>query len=219
VRALVLKDLRVLRPWWWLIVPGHMLFAANGIVTPQTFFGTNVALTWAYTVLLLIIDWTQDADRFVTSLPASRYEIVKARYAGALGAAVAGSVLYALYVRLLLAFATDRLLRRWPGAPGWESAEGLLTFFLTVWLASVVYLPFYFRSGLGKGTRLFLASGAPVVVVGAVLVRRGWLPRTLSGASEVMGASLTMGAALAVAAALGWLSLRLSARFYDRRDL
>ena len=38
MKALVLKDLRVLRPWWWLIVPGHMLFGANGIVAPQSFF-------------------------------------------------------------------------------------------------------------------------------------------------------------------------------------
>ena len=46
--ALVVKDLRVLRPWWWLILPGHVLFAANGIVSPEVFFGMNAGLAWEF---------------------------------------------------------------------------------------------------------------------------------------------------------------------------
>ena len=219
MRALVLKDLRVLRPWWWLIVPGHMLFGANGIFSPQAFFAVNVALAWAFTLILLIIEWTQDADRFLGSLPVSREDMVRARYAEVLGAAVGATILYAVYGRVLLVFATERLLERWPGAPGWASGEGLLAFFLTVWLVSVAYLPFYFRSGLGKGTWLFLASAAPVIVGGAVLVR--WLSPawTLIDMAEALGTGVTVIVALAPAAGLGWLSLRLSVRLYDRRDL
>lgn len=219
MKALVLKDLRVLRPWWWLIVPGHMLFGANGIVSPQAFFAMNVALAWAFTVILLIIEWTQDADRFLGSLPVSREDVVRARYAEVAGAAVGATILYALYGRALFAFATERLLERWPGAPGWESVEGLLAFFLVVWLVSVAYLPFYFRSGLGKGTWLFLASLAAVIVGGTLLVRWRSLPGTPSGVLEVMESPAAMVAALALAAAVGWLSLRLSIHFYDRRDL
>jgi hypothetical protein len=219
MRALVLKDLRVLRPWWWLIVPAYLLFGANGIVAPQLFFAMNVALAWTYTVLLLVIDWTQEADRYVASLPVSRRDVVRARYAGALGAALGGTVLYALYGRVLMLLATERLLARWPGTPGWESVVGLLTFFMAVWLVSVAYLPFYFRSGLGKGTRLFVATLAPVIVFGTILVRWRSLPGPLGGVSGVLGSAGTAFVALAVAAALGWLSLSLSVRFYDRRDL
>lgn len=219
MRALVLKDLRVLRPWWWLIVPGHMLFGANGIFSPQAFFAVNVALAWAFTLILLIIEWTQDADRFLGSLPVSREDMVRARYAEVLGAAVGATILYAVYGRVLLVFATERLLERWPGAPGWESGEGLLAFFLTVWLVTIVFLPFHLRWGLGKASWLFLVCMAPVVVGAAALVRWLSLSWTLTAVSEVTGTAVTLILALALGAVLGWLSLRVSVRFYDRRDL
>jgi hypothetical protein len=217
VRALILKDLRVLKPWWWLIVPGHVLFASNGIVASQGFFAMNAALAWALMLILLIVEWTQEADRYVLSLPVSRRLVVEARYAEVLGVAVGGTILYAVYGRVLLALATERLLRRWPDAPGWESAEGLLGFFLVVWLVSVVYLPFAFGWGLGRGTWLFLVSILPLVAVGAILLRGETLPRMpVSGLLVSPSGAL---AALAGAGGLGWLSLRLSARLYDRRDL
>jgi hypothetical protein len=219
MKALVLKDLRVLRPWWGLIVLGHLLFTANGIVTPSAFFVMNAALTWAFTVLLLIVDWSQEADRFLASLPVDRRDVVRARYVQALGAAAVGTLLYALYGRVWLAFATRRLLERWPDARGWESVEGLLAFFLVAWVVSVVYLPFHFRWGLGKGTWLFLASLALVIVVGAALLRWLSLPWTLASVSKALATPVTAIAALGGAAILGWLSLLASVRSYDRRDL
>lgn len=217
MRALILRDLRVLQPWWWLIVPGHVLFAANGIVAPWGFFAVNAALAWAFTVILLVVDWLQEADRYVLSLPVSRRLVVEARYAGALGAAVGATILYAVYGRVLFALATDRLLQRWPDAPGWESAAGLLGFFLVVWLVSIAYLPFSFGWGLGKGTWLFLASVLPLVAAGAVLSRA--LAATPEGLSGSLGSPPGALAALGGAVALGWLSIRVSARLYDRRDL
>jgi hypothetical protein len=216
VRALILKDLRVLQPWWWLVVPGHVLFAAHGIVAPWVFFAVNAALAWAVTAILLVVDWLQEADRYVMSLPVSRKLVVRARYTEALGAAVGATILYTVYGRALFALATERLLRRWPDAPGWESATGLLGFFLAVWLVSVVYLPFPFGWGLGKGTWLFLAGALPLAAAGVVLVRGGALPGALAG---LVGTPRGALGALAVAAVLGWLSVRLSTRLYDRRDL
>jgi hypothetical protein len=61
VRALLLKDLRLLRPYWWLIVPGHVLIGANGIVRPETFFAMNVVLACAYTFGLLLVEWKHGA--------------------------------------------------------------------------------------------------------------------------------------------------------------
>jgi hypothetical protein len=217
VRCLVLKDLRVLQPWWWLIVPGYALFAANGIVSPELFFGMNAVLVWTYSMVLIMVDWKQDADRFVATLPVNREDVVKARYAGALGAAVLGTILYAVYGRVLLAFATERLLDRWSDTSGRESAVWTLVFFLIVWLVSTVYLPFYFRWGLARGTWLFVAS-LVAAVVGAALLLRG---RPLSHEWAVWGGDPAVAApvGLLVVVALGWLSLRLSVRFYDRRDL
>jgi hypothetical protein len=219
VIRIVLKDLRVLRPWGWLLLPGHVLFAANGVVSPELFFGMNAALAWAYTVILIIVDWTQDADRFVASLPVSREDVVKGRYAGALGAAAVATVLYALYGRVLLAVATGRLRDRWADASGWESPLALLAFFLTVWLVSAAYLPFYFRWGLAKGAWLFVASLAPLGVV-VVWLLQGWpSPGGLALPATTAGLAAAIVGFLAVAAALGWASLRLSVRFYAGRDL
>jgi hypothetical protein len=196
-----------------------MLFGANGIFSPQAFFAMNVALAWAFTVILLAIDWTQDADRFVGSLPVSREDVVRARYGEVLGAAVGATILYMLYGRVLFVFATQRLLERWPGARGWETAEGLLAFFLTVWLVSIVFLPFLFRWGLGKGSWLFLVCMAPVIVGTAALARGLSVSWTLTAVSEVAGTPVTVIVALCLGAVLGGLSLRVSIRFYDRRDL
>jgi hypothetical protein len=169
---------------------------------------------------LLIIEWQQDADRFVGSLPVSRGQAVRARYAWALGVALGATVLYAVYGSVLLALGTERLLARWPGTPGWESTEGLVTFFATVWLVSVSYLPFYFRAGLGKGTWQFVACTTPLVVMASTLLIGGRSALgTSPSAREVVGDTGSVVALLALAAALGWLSLRLSDRFYAHRDL
>lgn len=57
-------------------------------------------------------------------------------------------------------------------------------------------------------------------IVGGVLLTRRWpVHWTSTGLSESAGSVATVVAALLVALALGWLSLRLSIRFYDRRGL
>jgi hypothetical protein len=219
VTRLVLKDLRVLQPWWWLIVPGYALFAANGIVSPELFFGMNAALVWAYSIVLMLIDWTQDADRFVAGLPVSREDVVKARHASALGAAFLGTVLYGVYGRVLLAFATERLRDRWADTPGWGSAAGLVAFFLTVWVVSVVYLPFYFRWGFAKGTWLFVATLAPSIAVVVALLRGRFVTSEAMPGGVAAGSVAAGIGALGFAAALGWVSFRLSVRSYAGRDL
>ena len=70
----------------------------------------GVVLALALTMALLIIEWQQDADRFVGSLPVSRGQAVRARYAWALGVALGATVLYAVYGSMLLALGTERLL-------------------------------------------------------------------------------------------------------------
>jgi hypothetical protein len=213
VTALLLKDLRLLRPWWWIIVLVHPLFAANGVLSPESFFAMNVVLALAVTVALLIVEWQQDADRFVGSLPVSRGQVVRARYVWALAVAAGATVLYAVYGTVLLSLATDRLLARWPDTPDWESGAGLVLFFATVWLVSVAYLPFYFRSGLGKGTWWFLVCTLPLAGLAALLMR--WQPAT----SEMPQGAASAAALLALSAGTGWLSLKVSARLYEGRDL
>jgi hypothetical protein len=232
VTALLAKDLRLLRLWAWLIVPGHALFAANGIFSPELFFWTNAILAVAVTVVLLAIEWQSSAERFVASLPVSRVDVVRARYAGALVVALVATPLYRLYGHALTAIGRDRLLRIWSGAtPGWESWEGCLALFLVVTLASFAFLPLHFRLGLGRGSAVFAASALTLALLGGLALRAvgggngaGNLPgealRTgLGRLSAARGPGLTVAIALAATAAVGVLSSLLSVRFYERRDL
>jgi ABC-type Na+ efflux pump permease subunit len=231
VTALLSKDLRLLRPWVWLIVPGHALFAVNGILSPELFFWVNAVLAVAVTVILLTIEWRFDAERFVASLPVSRADVVKARHAGALAVALLATPLYGLYGHALTTIGRDRLQRIWRGhAPGWESWEGYLAFFLVATLASFAFLPFHFRLGLGRGSAVFGASALTLAGFGGLAARSldgdgpGALPgevlrEWLSRLSTAWDPWLTVAAALAATAGVGALSYRLSLRFYDRRDL
>lgn len=228
MRALLLRDLRLLRPWALLIVPGHVLFGANGIVHPETFFWMNVGLACAYTVALLLMEWKQDGERFAGSLPVSRAQLVHARYVGVVGAAVVGTLLYRLYGGVLLSFGSERLLRRWPAQPPWETSEGLLAFLLVVVGLGAVYLPFYYGAGLARGTWLFGGSAAAVLVAVGLLGRQ-WggrllpsaasLQEGLAGLSQATSPALTQALVLAVASLLVWVSAGLAARIYERRDL
>jgi hypothetical protein len=231
VTALLAKDLRLLRPWAWLIVPGHAVFAVNGVLSPEAFFWTNAALAVALTVVLLTIEWRFDAERFVASLPVSRADVVKARYAGALGVALVAMPLYGLYGHALTAIGRDRLLRIWSGhAPGWESWEGFLAFFLVVSLVSFAFLPLHFRLGLGRASAVFAASVLALALLAGVVSRlvggegSGALPGEalragLGRLSLAWGPWVTIAAALVATAAAGTLSCLFSVRSYERRDL
>jgi hypothetical protein len=231
VTALLAKDLRLLRPWAWLIVPGHAVFAMNGAFSPEAFFWTNAALAAAVTVVLLTIEWRFEAERFVASLPVSRAEVVKARYASALAVALVATPLYGAYGHALNAIGRDRLLHIWSGhAPGWESWEGWLAFFLVVSLVSFAFLPFHFRLGLGRGSAVFAASSLTLALLASVASRSvggegpGALPGEalragLSRLALAWGTGVTIAAALAATAAAGTLTCLLSVRSYERRDL
>jgi hypothetical protein len=236
VRTLLVKDLRLLAPWAWPIVPGHAIFAANGIFAPEVFFWMNAALACSFTVVLLVIEWRHGGERFVASLPVARADVVKARYGGALGAALVATCLYGLYGHALAAIGGDRLTRIWGGRPaGWESWEGYLAFFVVVSLACSAFLPFHFRLGFGRGSAVFVATALPLLLLAGLVPR--WLARgtveagappllpsesiqaALAGLSASLGAWITAALALAAVAAVGILSVDLSVRFYDRRDL
>jgi hypothetical protein len=235
VTTLLARDLRLLAPWVWAIVPAHALFTANGIGSPELFFWMHAALALAITGVLLTIEWRLDAERFVASLPVTRKDVVRARHVGALGTAVVATMLYALYGRATTALAPDRLHRIWGyRARGWESWEGCLAFLLVLALLSFAFLPLHFRLGFGRALAVFTAVAGPLALlafVPALLGRHGGsggagprppaeaLRAALAGLSDSLGPWATTAAVLAAVAGLGALSLHLSVRAYERRDL
>jgi hypothetical protein len=234
MRHLVAKDLRLVAPYLWLIVPVHALYSIQAFLNPELYFWMNLAAALAWTAAVTAIEWHLDADHFVASLPVTRAAIVSARYASAIGGLAVGAALFALYGRVTMAVATARATARWQGPPSWGSIDGVLAFLIVGYVVLTTFMPFFFRWGLPIGAAIFSATAAVVVSAGTMLVRdaartsggtagalslsqaiRGWLV-ALSTSSGPWLAGLIL---LASAAALGAASVWLSIRFYERREL
>jgi hypothetical protein len=228
MRALIVKDLRLLAPYVWLILGGHALFSANGAISPELLFWINVAMAAFYTVGLAIIDWRFEADRFVASLPVGRSTVVWARYLGGIGAAALGTGLYLSWGALFGSILPARLGWR-EGAATWSSPEGIAVFFLTATALMLLFLPFMYRFGLGRGVWGFvLAAGIGAAVAIPVLTAIAepgtrapsqMLGDVLRSVETDLGPALAWTAAFGAMATLTWLSARLSILGYRRRDL
>jgi hypothetical protein len=122
-------------------------------------------------------------------------------------------------------------------APGWQSWQGVLGFFLVAAVIGLVFLPFHFRFGLGRGGGVFLAASLPLGLALGLAVRllggrpgapgvwpSGSLPSealqaALSSLATAFGAPATLVLTLGATALIGVASLRLSLRAQERRDL
>jgi len=240
MRHLLAKDLRMVAPYAWLIVPGHVLWCAQAFLVPELYFWFGLGAALAWTVALAGIEWQLEADRLLGSLPVTRATIVVGRYVSALGALVLGAALYVLYGFLISAVAAERLAGRWHGTPAWASAAGVAAFFLTGLVLVVTYLPFLFRFGFALGGGLYLAASTTAGLAGVAVTRliqgagagatpaatqaaiqspseviRGWIS-SLAAAWGTLPATLALFAGVALLAAV---SVRLSIRFHEGRDL
>jgi hypothetical protein len=226
MRPLLAKDVRLVAPYLWAILPAHALWCTQSLVSHELYFWTCLALALGWTVAVLMIEWHLDTDRFVASLPVSRATIVKARYASACGGLAAGALLFALYGRAAMAVVPERLARQWPASPAWASADGLLAFLGIGFLLIAGCLPCVFRLGLPLGGALsgtvavlaggtLIAASHPAATRGPVEALRAWL----ASVAGTWGAGPALAALLAVAAVAAFVSVRLSVRFYEQREL
>ncbi len=240
MRHLLARDVRLVAPYLWLIVPVHALYSIQAFLNPELYFWMNLAAALAWTAAVTAIEWHFDADHLIAGLPVTRAAIVSARYASALGGLVLGAVLFVLYGHLTMAVAPDRVAERWQGSPSWATADGVIAFLLVGYAAVTTFLPFLFRWGLPAGASLFAASAVVAVSAGTLAGRAvsravpaarvmADLTESLSWSDMVRGWLVALSASwgpwlaglmlLAGAAALGAASVRLSIRFYDRREL
>jgi len=234
MRHLLAKDVRLVAPYLWLVVPVHALYSIQAFLSPELYFWMNLAAALAWTAAVTAIEWHLDADHFVASLPVTRSAIVSARYASALGGLAVGAALFVLYGHVTMALATSRVSERWQESPSWATVDGVVAFVAVGHVLVTAFLPFFFRWGLPLGVAIFSASAALVLSAGTLLARSvsqapGGAPEATSLSESIRGWLLARSASwgpwltglilLAAAAALGAASLRLSIRFYQRREL
>ncbi len=228
---LLAKDLRLVAPYVWVIAPAHVLWCAQAFLVPELYFWMSLATALGWTVAIAAIEWQLGADRLVASLPVTRSTIVQARYVSALAAVALGAVLFVVYGHALMAVAAERLAGRWPGTPMWASADGVAAFLAVGYAATIAFLPFYFRLGFPLGAMLFAVFGGGVVIAATALMSGGSSTRldvmpssavirgAISSLAGSWGPARAILAVLGLAAVLGFVSVRLSIRFYGRRDL
>lgn len=217
MRHLLAKDVRLVAPHLWIIVPAHALWCLQASISPYLYLWMSLAAALGWTAAIVTIEWRTGADRVVASLPVTRAGIVQARYASALGGLALGAVLYLLYGHAVRVMASEAALSRLLGEAVWALDEGAVAFVAVGYALIIGFLPFYFRFNLPLGASLFTVSAGLMVSAAMALGGFAGFSWSLSGASSLGWPAWL--AALAVAVALGVFSTWLSVRFYESRDL
>ena len=239
MKALLLKDLKAVGLFGLAGVAVDMLFVTVFADLNLAFLIVQVILTFLLTIVQPALEDRFGLAPFLNSLPVTRSEVVRAQYAGTGILALAGLGVLLAVPALLGALSPSSGV----GAAVWLSPAGLLSFVVPVVLLELLFLPLYFRLGFGRAVWAFLISLLGLVVIGSGAaevvslligrplsrvfpVDRGilavpykpFLP--LAGRlKDALGTAGLGAAVLGVLALLGWLSIRLSIRFFRRREL
>ncbi len=220
VWGLLRKDLAVFIPRdRFLIALIYLLAHPMVLPTEEAFFWLGMSLAGALALYVPIMEWHQETDRMLSSLPVRRATLVFSRYLSSVFACVFAGVAWVSTGRLLAPVLDAG--RTTPGM--WTTFEGILTFFLIAGLLVALFLPLYFRFGIGQGATVFLGMSFGVyamaslpsglVMPGADVQARSSAMTASVGPGWVLFLILAgMGAALAVSA-------RLSVGWFERRDL
>lgn len=236
--AALTKDLRITQLLWAPMAFSFAVFLAIFMENQWIYLATGACLTFVAAVTASGIDDRYGTEPFLAALPGTRRSLVKGRYLAWGVFAAAGLALFLGSTALLHA----GLGWRSPGLFSLLSVKGAAAFLAGTFLAGLFYLPFHFRLGFWRGMWTFTATGFIVSVLALNALAR-LVPAEscgLAAAAQLPGFLGTMGHGLHALArlidgyaanlfvvltgavaltALGYLSFRLSVRFYSRRDL
>ena len=221
IAHLLRKDLTVFTPLTRGLVGGVFVLATvQTFLQDEAFFWLAVGLAAALVAVVPIVEWHLDVDRLVSSLPVKRATIVWARYLSAAFACALAGGAWTITGRLLAP-----LLAAEGSIPGaWATLDGLLAYSLVVVVLCTLFLPAYFRFGLGRGTAVFAFVCLLLVAVGSTLALGSGPPgqaiRTMvRGWIEARGPLYVIGLVSAAGGSAWVLSAWLAARGLRTRDL
>jgi hypothetical protein len=223
-----------------------LLAAVQVIYVDELYLLLGLALAAALAVYVPVVEWYQEADPMLHSLPIHRDTVVVARYLVAVLAGTVAGVVWSAAGRILLP-----LLDAGRENPAlWMTLEGGLTFVVALGLMAAVFFPLYFRLGLGRGAVAFLmlsiavlflaygtaglggdagnglAAGSPGHAPGPVPSFGGFpqvppsalVRARISGLMGSLGVSGTLAFILVFLAVIFYASIRLSRRWYRERE-
>jgi len=172
-------------------------------------------------------------EAYFSSLPLRRSTIVQARYLLAGLLMLGGGIIVFAYGRLVNSMTWLRAVKLNLGVI--MTLEGVMGYVLAMAILVGLYFPFYFRFGLVRGSLGFAIAVAGLgFALSAVLALLNENPfksddflkdpgigivRAIGQVKDGLGPPLFIAVGLVLAAWFLWVSLRLSIRFYEKRDL
>ena len=145
-----------------LILGVFFLASLQAVPADEAFFLLSLALAAALSLCVPTIEWYQETDPMLHSLPLRRESVVVARYLVALIAGGLAGIAWTTTGRLLLPILDAG--RTNPAM--WMTIEGGLTFLIAVGLFVSLFFPLYFRFGMGKGAMAFLGASLGLLALG-----------------------------------------------------
>lgn len=236
--ALLRRDLRTTRVFWAPMAFSYGSFLLIFVDNRWIFLAAGVALAFVAALTVLAID-----DRFMSeplnaALPGTRRSLVGGRYLGWAIITAAALAFFTAFAALIRAGFPDRAA----GLASLVTVQGAAAFLTAIWLAGLLFFPFFFRWGFWRGLWSFLAAGLVLSIAVLYAAPRfvpaeacpllaarpgaGAIGATARGLRALawlidgpLGRPLVLAASAAVLAALTFASYRLSVRSYRDRDL
>ena len=229
---LFLKDVKAGAIFLWAIVPLNVIALLQVSRSGAGFFWANVACAAFVLVAVSMLEWKNEAEPFVHSLPVTRAMVVRGRY-------VTAAAIGALSLLVAAAVGTARglgLAAQGAPWPRWVAGDTALAFVVAFAVVAAVYLPCYFRWGFGKGNvaaALVLAGGIVIAGLAGPAVTGiqaaaggaaqrglppGQIPQGVALLVERVGLAAGGFVVLALAALLLAVSAQVASRGYERRE-
>jgi hypothetical protein len=232
------KDLRITRILWAPMAFSYGVFLLMFMENVWIYLATGACLTFVAAATALGIDDRYQTEPLFAALPGTRHSLVKGRYFAWGVVTAAGLALFLAYTILIRAGLGSRV----PRLGSLVSFRGAAAFLAGTVLTGLVFLPFHFRFGFWRGMWLFTAAGFGLSVIALNAIVRLVPPTAYDAGSAAslpggvgstgrglrafawlieryMGRPDVIAAAAAILAVSVYLSYRLSAGFYRKRDL
>jgi len=205
------KDVLITRVFWIPALFSYIVISTAFYERGLIFIFVNAVLTFSMVFSILIIDDKYRIEPFFISLPLKRREVVYARYLSSGFIILLGLVLYFFTSFLLDSFIPIDIVDFMPLI----SPEGAAVFLIPVVLLTLIFLPMYFRLGLGKALLFF-----PAVIMAGTGIFWILLPgvNKIEKLYKAFGALLTIFITVLVLSSLVFASIIISIRFYSRKE-
>ena len=237
--SLVFKDFRITRLFWLPAMFSYLVFLLMAYEVAWVMLLIGISLVLVMSALLLLVDDVHRADVLYGALPVTRRDIVLARYLTVGVVTAIALALFYLGTSEIIALLGEKGFHLRPLL----SFRTAVAFVSVVGLSMSVFLPLFFRFGLGRAVLRFLIVllGGSVVLTAALqlfgadlvsMLNRGigaaggppasgpaLVPALLAGIESSLGGIPSAALALAVTAMAVAVSARTSIRIYRRRDL